>query len=177
MLDHIFPMVLTMKKFITYLVLVIAGFAQLPLMAKGKEMQQTLSIIKPDAVAAQKIGAVVASIEASGLRVAAMRMTQLSEDQAALFYAVHKERPFYKSLIAFMSSGPVVAMVLEGDNAVEAYRTLMGPTDPAKAPRGTLRKEFGTNVERNAVHGSDSVENAKKEIAFFFSEGQIYSKK
>ncbi|MBS0604360.1 MAG: nucleoside-diphosphate kinase [Verrucomicrobia bacterium] len=141
-----------------------------------KQIQRTLSIIKPDAVAANKIGPIVANIEGAGLKVVAMRMTWMTNDQASIFYAVHKDRPFYKSLVEFMSSGPVVAMVLEGDNAVDSYRKLMGATDPAKAAPGTLRKQFGTSVEHNAVHGSDSVENAKKEIAFFFNESQIYSK-
>lgn len=169
-----------MNKFFIGLALIAAAWGCGPLHAKDsssqKEVQQTLSIIKPDAVAANKIGAIVANIEGKGLRVVAMRMTKMSQDQAAIFYGVHKERPFYKSLIEFMSSGPVVAMVLEGNNSVEAYRTLMGATDPAKSPRGTLRRDFGTSVERNAVHGSDSIENAKKEIAFFFTKKQIYSK-
>lgn len=167
-----------MKNFFSYLLFIAATLGCVPLIAKDnssqKEVQQTLSIIKPDAVAADKIGPVIANIEAAGLHVIAMRMTWMTGDQAALFYAVHKERPFYKSLVEFMSSGPIVAMVLEGDNSVEVYRKLMGATDPAKAMPGTLRKEFGTSVDKNAVHGSDSLENAKKEIAFFFTEGQIY---
>ncbi len=169
-----------MNKFIACFLVAVAIFASVPMFAKNnssqKEVQQTLSIIKPDAVAANKIGAITANIEGSGLKVVAMRMTQMTQDQAALFYAVHKDRPFYKTLIEFMSSGPVVVMVLEGDNAVEAYRTLMGATDPAKALPGTLRKDFGASVERNAVHGSDSLENAQTEIKFFFTPGQIYSK-
>ncbi len=166
-----------MNKFFTVLCLV-AAIACVPIFAKDnssqKEVQQTLSIIKPDAVAADKIGPIIANIEGSGLRVIAMKMTQISSDQAAIFYAVHKDRPFYKTLVEFMSSGPIVAMVLEGENSIEAYRNLMGATDPAKALPGTLRKDFGKSVERNAVHGSDSPENAKKEIAFFFTNAQIY---
>ncbi len=168
-----------MNKFFAGLLLVVAALGCVPLLAKDnssrKEVQQTLSIIKPDAVAADKVGPVIAHIEASGLHVVAMKMTRMTKDQAAIFYAVHKDRPFYRSLIEFMSSGPIVAMVLEGDNSVDAYRKLMGATDPAKALPGTLRKEFGTSLDRNAVHGSDSLENAKKEITFFFTPGQIQS--
>jgi nucleoside-diphosphate kinase len=170
---------LPMNKFFTVLLFLVAALACVPIFAKNNpsrvQNQQTLSIIKPDAVAADKAGPIIASIEAVGLHVVAMRMTWLTSDQAAIFYAVHKDRPFYKPLVEFMSSGPIIAMVLEGDNSVEAYRKLMGATDPVKALLGTLRKEFGTSVERNAVHGSDSLENAKKEIGFFFTEGQIYS--
>lgn len=169
------------KSFFAAVLGVIVSVGSLSLFAKensnGKEIQQTLSIIKPDAVAANKIGPITAHIEAAGLSVVAMRMTQLTGDQAAMFYAAHKERPFYKSLVTYMSSAPVVLMVLEGDNAVESYRDLMGATDPAKARKGTLRREFGTNVEKNAVHGSDSMESAKREIAFFFNPNQIFSRK
>lgn len=139
--------------------------------------QQTLSIIKPDAVAANKSGLIIAQIEGAGLQVIAMKMTRLTPSQAEQFYAVHKERPFYKSLVEFMSSGPIIAMVLEGDNAVASYRSLMGATDPLKAEPKTLRKEFGTSVDHNAVHGSDSLDNAKKEIAFFFTDKEIYPRK
>lgn len=170
-----------MNKFFSCLLLVGALLGSVPLAAKESTpprpvQQQTLCIIKPDAVAANEIGPIIASIEANGLHVVAMRMTKLTSDQAALFYAAHKTRPFYKSLVGYISSGPIVAMVLEGTDSIETYRKLMGPTDPAKAPRGTLRREFGTNVEMNAVHGSDSAENAKKEIAFFFTDAQIYSR-
>ncbi len=162
------------------MLLMVAALGCVPLLAKDnssqKEVQQTLSIIKPDAVAADKVGPIIATIEAAGLHVVAMKMTRITKDQAAIFYAVHKDRPFYRSLIEFMSSGPIVAMVLEGDNGVDAYRKLMGATDPAKALPGTLRKEFGTSLDRNAVHGSDSLENAKKEISFFFTPAQIYSR-
>ena len=170
----------TMNKFFAGVLCAVASLCSLPLFAKDNsapnQVQQTLAIIKPDAVAANKIGAITATIEGSGLAVVAMRMTRLSSDQASIFYAVHKDRPFYKSLVQFMSSGPSVVMVLEGNNAVDAYRKLMGATDPAKAANGTLRKQFGTNLDHNAVHGSDSVENAQKEIAFFFTQSQIYSK-
>lgn len=169
-----------MNKFFTIFLLAVAVMGGASLFAKDNssqnQVQQTLAIIKPDAVAANKIGPIIAYMEGSGLRPVAMRMTRMNQDQAAIFYAVHKDRPFYKSVVEFMSSGPIVAMVLQGENAVEAYRTLMGATDPSKALPGTLRKEFGTSIEKNAVHGSDSAENAKKEIAFFFTEGQIYSK-
>jgi nucleoside-diphosphate kinase len=169
-----------MNRFFAGMLCVVATLLGFPLAAKEnareKEMQQTLSIIKPDAVAAGKIGPIIANIEAVGLHVVAMRMTQLTADQTSMFYAAHKERHFYKSLVEFMSSGPVVVMALEGENAVVAYRTLMGATDPAKAQKGTLRRQFGTSIEKNAVHGSDSPESAKKEIAFFFNPGQIYSK-
>ena len=136
--------------------------------------QQTLAIIKPDAVAANKSGQIIAQIEGAGLRVAAMKMTQMTLAEAEQFYVEHKDRPFYRSLAEFMSSGPIVVMVLEGDKAVASYRTLIGATDPQKAAADTLRKQFGTSIDRNAVHGSDSLENAKKEIAFFFTENQIY---
>jgi nucleoside-diphosphate kinase len=159
------------------LILTVVGFTSIEAKENilNSKYQQTLAIVKPDAVAAKKSGPIIADIEGNGLRVVAMKMTWLSKDQAAIFYSVHKERPFYRSLVEFMSSGPIVAMVLEGENAVESYRKLMGATDPAKASGGTLRKQFGTSIDHNAVHGSDSAENAKKEIAFFFSEGQIYS--
>jgi nucleoside-diphosphate kinase len=169
-----------MNKFFATFLLVAAVLSCAPLLAKNNssqgEVQQTLAIIKPDAVAANKIGPIIAYMEGSSLRVVAMRMTWINADQAAIFYAAHKERPFYKSLVDYMSSGPIVVMVLEGENAIQAYRNLMGATDPAKALPGTIRKEFGTSIERNAVHGSDSLESAKKEIAFFFTEGQIYTK-
>ena len=132
--------------------------------------ERTLSIIKPDAASAGKTGAILQQIEASGLRIVAMRMVHLSDDQAKQFYAVHKERPFYTSLVAFMTSGPVVVSALEGDDAIQRYRKLMGATDPAKADPGTLRKEFGTDVERNATHGSDAPETAAQELGFFFPE-------
>src|SRR3990170_3515638 len=117
--------------------------------------ERTLSIIKPDAVAKGVIGPVVALLEAGGLRVAAMRMLRWTRPQAETFYAVHRERPFFGSLVAFMTEGPIVAMVLEGEGAIAKNREIMGATDPTKAADGTIRKRFATNVERNAVHGSD----------------------
>ena len=136
-------------------------------------IERTLSIIKPNAVQRNLIGAVVKLLEEGGLRVAAMRMTRMSKDQARAFYEVHKERPFYDSLVAFMTSGPVVPMVLEGESAIQRNRELMGATDPAKAAAGTIRKLYGENVERNAVHGSDAPETARQEIAFFFPRAEL----
>ena len=136
-------------------------------------MERTLSIIKPDAVAAGQIGAILAKIEGAGLRIAAIRMLRLSRQQALEFYEVHKERPFYGSLVDFMSSGPVVATVLEADDAISRYRKLMGATNPAEADPGTLRKLFASDVERNAVHGSDSPETAAQEVAFFFCAADL----
>jgi nucleoside-diphosphate kinase len=136
-------------------------------------IERTLSIVKPNAVARNLIGAVVKLLEEGGLRVAAMRMTRLSKEQARVFYEVHKERPFYNSLVEFMTSGPVVPLVLEGENAILRNREIMGATDPAKAAAGTIRKLYGENVERNAVHGSDAPETARQEIAFFFPRSEL----
>lgn len=136
-------------------------------------MEQTLSIIKPDAVAKGVIGKIVDRFESNGLRIAAMRKLQLSSADAGAFYAVHKERPFYGDLIDFMTSGPVVVMVLEGENAVSKNRELMGATNPQEAEKGTIRADFAQNIDANAVHGSDSLENAKNEIDFFFSKREI----
>src|SRR5262245_38196704 len=133
-------------------------------------MERTLSIIKPDAVAANKVGGILAAIEAKGLRIVALKMLRLKPDQAQSFYAVHRERPFYKSLCEFMTSGPIVVSVLEAGDAIVRYRNLMGATNPAQAAEGTLRKLFATDVERNAVHGSDGPDTAKQEIRFFFPE-------
>ncbi len=133
-------------------------------------IEQTLSIIKPDAVERNQIGAILSMIEGSGLRVNAMRFVHLSKPQAEAFYAVHKERPFFGELVEFMTRGPVVVIALEGDNAVSAYRALMGATDPAKAEPGTIRAKYGSNLGENACHGSDSAENAKTEVSFFFPE-------
>lgn len=135
--------------------------------------ERTFSIIKPDAVAKDQIGSITAKLEAAGLRVVASRMVRLSESQAKAFYAVHRERPFYADLVKFMTEGPVVVQVLEGDNAVAKNREVMGATDPAKAAAGTIRKEFATSIERNAVHGSDAPETARQEIAFFFSTADL----
>lgn len=136
-------------------------------------MERTLSIIKPDAVAAKRIGAILAMLEAAGLRVAAARFLRLSKSDAERFYAVHRQRPFFASLTTFMSEGPILVMALEGPNAIAKNREVMGATDPAKAAEGTVRKAFGTNVERNAVHGSDAPDTARQEIAFFFSDLEI----
>lgn len=132
--------------------------------------ERTLSLIKPDAVAKNRIGAILSRFENAGLRVVAARMLRLSDEQARAFYAVHKERPFYGGLVAFMTSGPIMAQVLEGDNAVAKNRELMGATNPADAAPGTIRADFAEDVEANAVHGSDSQETAREEIAFFFPD-------
>lgn len=131
-------------------------------------VERTFSIIKPDAVAKHGIGAVLARIEAGGLKVVAGRYTQLSRPQAEAFYAVHKERPFYSDLCDFMTSGPVFVSVLEGENAIKRYREVLGATNPAEADAGTVRADFGTDVEKNAAHGSDAPETAREEISFFF---------
>jgi len=133
-------------------------------------MERTLSIVKPDAVAKSLTGPILAKIEESGLRIVAMRMLHLSQGQAEGFYAVHRERPFFKSLVEFMTSGPVVVSTLEGDDAIRRYRDLMGATNPEQADDGTLRKLFAENIERNAVHGSDAPDTAAQEIGYFFRE-------
>jgi nucleoside-diphosphate kinase len=138
-------------------------------------MERTLSIIKPDAVAKNVIGPIVAKLEAAGLRVVAQRMLRLTDTQAKAFYAVHKDRPFYGDLVKFMTEGPVVVQVLEGAGAIAKNREVMGATNPEKAAAGTIRKEFATNIERNAVHGSDAPETARDEIAFFFSTAELAS--
>jgi len=136
-------------------------------------MEQTLSIIKPDAVEKGVIGKIVDRFESNGLRVAAMKKLQLSQNDAQQFYAVHKERPFFGELTSFMTSGPVVVMVLEGDNAITANRDLMGATNPKEAQPGTIRADFAETIDANAVHGSDSAQNAETEIEFFFSKREI----
>lgn len=136
-------------------------------------VQRTLSIIKPDAARRNLTGAINARIEESSLRIIAQKRMHLTPNQAAQFYAVHKERAFFQDLCDFMISGPVVVQVLEGVNAVAAYRDLMGATNPENAAEGTIRKDFAESIEANAVHGSDSLENAAKEISFFFSEIEI----
>jgi len=135
--------------------------------------QRTFSIIKPDATRRNLTGAINAKIEASGLRIVAQKRIHMTNDQAGEFYAVHKERPFYGELVEFMTSGPVVVQVLEGDDAVASYRAVMGATNPADADEGTIRKEFAESIEANSVHGSDSLENAAIEIAHFFTEDEI----
>ncbi len=131
-------------------------------------VERTLSIIKPDGVEKGVIGKIIARFESKGLKPVAVRMAQLSQAEAEGFYAVHKARPFFADLVKFMTSGPVVLMVLEGENAVLANREVMGATDPAKAAEGTIRKDFDTDIEKNTVHGSDSLENAGVEVAYFF---------
>ncbi len=136
-------------------------------------LERTFSIIKPDAFAKHGIGPVLARIEAGGLRVVAGRVTRLSRAQAEAFYAVHKERPFYSDLCDFMTSGPVFVSVLEGENAILRYREVLGATDPAKAEAATVRADFGTDVEKNAAHGSDGPDTAREEIAFFFPGAEL----
>jgi nucleoside-diphosphate kinase len=136
-------------------------------------IERTLSIVKPDAVAKNAIGAVVSKLEAGGLRVIAQRMVRLNESQARAFYAVHAERPFYKDLVKFMTEGPVVVQVLEGEGAITKNRTIMGATNPKEAAAGTIRAEVGTNIARNAGHGWDSPVNARIVVAFFFSESDM----
>src|SRR5919107_2774333 len=132
-------------------------------------MERTFAIIKPDAVAARFTGRILQRIEAEGFQIRAMRRVNLSKADAEGFYAVHSERPFFKSLTAFMSSGPAIVLVLEASDAIKKWRTLMGATDPAKADAGTLRKEFAESIERNATHGSDAPETAAYEIGYFFA--------
>ena len=133
-------------------------------------IEQTFSIIKPDAVAKNVIGEIVSRFEKNGLKIVASRMLHLTKEQAEGFYAVHRERPFYKDLVSFMISGPVVVQVLEGENAISKNRELMGATNPAEAAPGTIRADFATTVDENAVHGSDAPETAAEEIRFFFGE-------
>jgi len=140
-------------------------------------MEKTLSIVKPDAVAQNHIGEIIAHFEKNGLNIVAARMVHLSVDEAKAFYAVHAQRGFFMELVNFMIEGPVLVMVLEGENAVAKNRTLMGATNPKDAAPGTIRAKFAQSIERNAVHGSDSLENAHKEIAFFFKPEQILSRR
>jgi len=134
----------------------------------------TFSMIKPDAVEAGNTGAILKMIEEAGFRIVALKKTKLTPERAGEFYAVHKERPFYQDLCAYMSSGPIYPMVLEKDNAVADFRTLIGATDPAKAEEGTIRNLFATNIEANAIHGSDADDTAAQESAFFFSETERF---
>ncbi|HBK6303532.1 nucleoside-diphosphate kinase [Campylobacter jejuni] len=136
-------------------------------------MEKTLSIIKPDSVKKGVIGKILDRFESNGLRIAAMKKVQLSKEQAENFYAVHKERPFFKDLVEFMISGPVVVSVLEGEGAVLKNRDLMGATNPKEAKAGTIRADFAESIDANAVHGSDSLENAKIEVEFFFKPNEI----
>ena len=138
--------------------------------------ERTLTIVKPDAVAGGVVGQIIARFEQASLKVLAARLLHLSPEQAAGFYIVHKDRPFYRSLCTFMTSGPCMPIVLEGDNAIVRLRDLMGATDPAKAAPGTIRKDFASSIEANAVHGSDSPESAAIEIPYFFSALDIVSR-
>jgi nucleoside-diphosphate kinase len=138
-------------------------------------LQRTLSIVKPDGVRKGVVGEVVRRFEKEGIRIVAMRMFHLSRGQAEGFYAVHRERPFFSSLVEFMTSGPVVVMALEGDDVIARNRALMGATDPAKADKGTIRADFADNIEQNVVHGSDGPDTAATEIAYFFSSLDIVS--
>jgi nucleoside-diphosphate kinase len=137
------------------------------------DTQRTLAIVKPDAVAKGATGEILKRIEGNGLRIIALKRLQLTEQQARGFYAVHKERPFYGDLVKFMTSGPVVIAALEGEGAVKKWRDLMGPTNSTEAPAGTIRGDFGTDVERNASHGSDAPETARVEISYFFNATEI----
>ena len=136
-------------------------------------LERTLSIIKPDAVAKNVIGEIESRFEKAGLRIVAMKMVQLSQEKAEGFYAEHKERPFFKDLVEFMTSGPVVVQVLEGENAILANRDLMGATNPKEADAGTIRADFAESIDANAVHGSDSAASAEREVSYFFSAEEI----
>jgi nucleoside-diphosphate kinase len=137
-------------------------------------MERTLAIIKPDALANGVAGRIIAKIEQGGFKILAAKLIRMSFDDAAGFYAVHRQRPFFKSLCTFMTQGPCIPMVLEADSAIQRWRDLMGATDPAKAAAGTIRKEFAASIESNAVHGSDAPETAATEIAFFFNALEIH---
>lgn len=156
--------------------LLMAIAAPFSLFADDPAQQQTLAIIKPDGVVNKHIGEIISRFEKNGLQVAAVKMIHMSPEQASEFYAVHKDRPFYKDLVKMMSSGPVVVMVLEGNNAVAKNRELIGATDPKQAEKGTIRADFGVSKTENTMHGSDSVENAELEIAFFFQPEEIVNK-
>ena len=136
-------------------------------------IERTFSIVKPDAVAKNVIGQIYARFESAGLKIVASKMIHLSKEKAEGFYAEHKERPFFNDLVAFMTSGPVMVQVLEGENAIKANREIMGATNPAEAARGTLRADFANSIDENAVHGSDAPESAAREIAYFFSDEEI----
>ena len=139
-------------------------------------VERTLSIIKPDAVAKNVIGEILARFERAGLKIVAARMVHLSRQEAEGFYAVHRARPFFKDLVDFMISGPVMIQVLEGEGAIAKNRDLMGATDPKKADKGTIRADFADSIDANAVHGSDAVETAREEIAYFFPASQVYTR-
>lgn len=163
-----------MKKFCVTFFLALFSFVSLH---GAEKVEQTLSIIKPDAVERNLIGPIVTVFEQAGLHVIAAQMLQLSSERAALFYQEHKDRTFFKELVTYMTSGPIFVMVLEGPNAVEKNRELMGSTNPKEAKPGTIRTLYGQDVQRNAVHGSDSQKSAEREIAFFFTSAEIFPKK
>ena len=148
-------------------------FAAPLLAADANPVERTLSIVKPDAVASGHIGEILEYFEHDGLRIAAAKLIRLTPDQAREFYAEHKERPFYNDLVSYMTSGPVLVQVLEGEDAVARNRRIMGPTNPSNAQEGTIRHDFGTDIQRNAVHGSDSTASAKREVSFFFKDSEI----
>jgi nucleoside-diphosphate kinase len=160
-----------LKTFVSFFLLMAATFGLYA------AQEQTLAIVKPDAVAANHVGDILARFEKSGLRIVALKMTLLKSSQAEQFYGIHKERPFYKELVSFMSSGPIVALVLEGDNAVAKNREVIGATNPKEAAKDTIRADFAKSISENAVHGSDSADNAKTEIAFFFTPEEIFLRK
>ena len=139
-------------------------------------IEKTFSIVKPNAIAKNATGEILTRFESKGLRIAAAKFTRLSQEKAEGFYIEHKDRPFFSSLIQFMTSGPVLLMVLEGENAILANREIMGATDPAKADAGTIRKDFADSIEANAVHGSDSENSADREIAYFFEKNELHSR-
>lgn len=138
--------------------------------------EQTLSILKPDAVSANNIGAILSRFEKAGLKIVAAKMVHMTNEQAKAFYAVHAHRPFFQELVTFMVEGPVLVMVLEGESAITKNRDLMGATNPKEAAPGTIRADFAKSIDKNAVHGSDSPESAKKEISFFFKQQEIFSR-
>lgn len=140
-------------------------------------VERTLTILKPDCIRKNLIGEVTSRIQEAGFRIVAMKMTRLTKDTAGGFYAVHKERPFFDELVEFMSSGPCVPMILEKENAIEDFRKFIGATDPSEAEEGTIRADFADSVGENIIHGSDSVENGKKEAAYFFSEAEVVANK
>lgn len=140
----------------------------------SKNMERTLAIIKPDAVAARQVGRIIHRIEDAGFQIRAMKRLHLTRTQAEGFYAVHRERPFFAGLTTFMSSGPVIVLALEAPDAIRKWRALMGATDPAKADAGTIRKEFGTSIERNATHGSDAPDTAAFEVGYFFPGCELF---
>jgi nucleoside-diphosphate kinase len=165
-----------MKKYFTLFLGTIAALFSPIEAQETNPTSQTLSIIKPDAVAANHIGEIIERFEKANLKVVAAKMTRLTKSEAEKFYAVHRARPFFKDLVTYMTSGPIFVQVLQGVDAVAKNRELMGATDPKKADPGTIRADFGTDIQFNAVHGSDSAESAKSEIAFFFKPSEIFSR-